>query len=314
MLRNLFLNTSAIRYAPPDDDGNKTAAELEREEIALTELPPSKDKETKDDKSGTDDKGDNKESETAEDEADNSKEEKEEVEEEQEEAEETPEEKAIREADEAANAETKSKRQVERMQKRIDTLTAKTRTTEAENAELKKLLDAKKEDGTLTLTEEEVERRAELKAQEKVANRQFEKAVTFLANGANALDKEFNKNIKNVTDEIGLLPPVMIGILEDLESEHTGKKVGSEVLVYLSKNIDDYEDVFGLSEGKMALKLQSIANKITKKAARPVSRVPAPNSPIGGGRVSTALHDSMSDEDWIKRREAETGGGFRRKA
>ncbi len=313
MLRNLFLNTSAISYAPPDDDGNKTAAELEREEIALTELPPSKDKEAKDDKSDTDDKGDNKESETAEAEADDSKEEKEEVEE-QEEAEETPEEKAIREADEAANAETKSKRQVERMQKRIDTLTAKTRTTEAENAELKKLLDAKKEDGTLTLTEEEVERRAELKAQEKVANRQFEKAVTSLANGANALDKEFNKNIKNVTDEIGLLPPVMIGILEDLESEHTGKKVGSEVLVYLSKNIDDYEDVFGLSEGKMALKLQSIANKITKKAAKPVSRVPAPNSPIGGGRVSTALHDSMSDDEWIRKREAETGGGFRRKA
>src|SRR5882724_10046697 len=182
-------------------DGEKSKEELERESIQVEELPKEEEKK-EDDKSDTDGEGDK-----------------------------IDEEKTIREADEAAEADTKSKRQVERMQKRIDTLTAKTRTTETENAELKKLLDAKKEDGSLTLTEEEVERRAELKAEEKLGARQFQKAVDSLAKGANALDKEFNKNIKIVTDEISLLPPIMIGILEDLEND-AGKQVGSEVLVY----------------------------------------------------------------------------------
>src|SRR5882724_10446571 len=212
MLKNLFLNTSSFLYAA---DGEKTAAELERESIHVEELP----------------KEEEKKEEIEEEPKEEIEEEPKEEETEEIIIEETAEEKAIREANEAAEADTKTKRQVERMQKRIDTLTAKTRTTETENAELKKLLDAKKEDGSLTLTEEEVERRAELKAEEKLGARQFQKAVDNLAKGANALDKEFNKNIKIVTDEISLLPPIMIGILEDLEND-AGKQVGSEVLVY----------------------------------------------------------------------------------
>lgn len=308
MLKNLFLNTSAIRYAP-DAEGNKTAAELEREQIEVEELKP-REKAEEDDKSDTDDKGDN-ESDGEEGDKEEAKEEVEEEKEEEEEAEETPEEKAIREAEEAASSKDKTARQVARMQKRIDTLTADKSRTAAENAELKRLLDAKKEDGSLELTEDEVERRAELRSNEKLAERQFNKAVKDLAAGANTLDKEFHKNINAVTSEIGLLPPVMIGILEDLESEHTGKKIGAEVLVYLSKNIDDYEDVYGLSEGRMALKLQKIANMITKKAPKPISKVPAPNEPLGGRGGKAPLNDKMSDDDWIAQRERQTKGGIR---
>ncbi len=294
MLKNLFLNTSAIRYAP-DAEGNKTAAELEREEIQVEELKPRVKAEGE-----TEEETETQEEETTTEEV----EEDDTIKPAAEIMEETAEEKTIREAEEAANAGVKTKRQVERMQKRIDALTAKTRTTETENIELKKLLDAKKADGTLALSEEEVERRAELKAEEKIAQTAFNRAVKNLATSANKLDKEFQKNIKDVTDEAGLLPPVMIGILEDLETDE-GKAIGPEVLVYLSKNLDDYEDIVGLSEGKMALKLQSIANKISKKSPKPISRTPAPNTPINPNRVSTPLNDKMSDDEWIAKREAE---------
>ncbi len=294
MLKNLFLNTSAIRYAP-DAEGNKTAAELEREEIQVEELKPRVKAEGE-----TEEETETQEEETTTEEV----EEDDTIKPAAEIMEETAEEKTIREAEEAANAGVKTKRQVERMQKRIDALTAKTRTTETENIELKKLLDAKKADGTLALSEEEVERRAELKAEEKIAQTAFNRAVKNLATSANKLDKEFQNNIKDVTDEAGLLPPVMIGILEDLETDE-GKAIGPEVLVYLSKNLDDYEDIVGLSEGKMALKLQSIANKISKKSPKPISRTPAPNTPINPNRVSTPLNDKMSDDEWIAKREAE---------
>ncbi len=292
MLKNLFLNTSTLTFSPPNDDGTKTPEEIEREQIEVEEIKPTKDKE--DDE--VEDKDAYKDGETDEDKED--EEEPEEVENE------TAEQKAIREAAEAANTDKKSARQVQRMQKRIDTLTAKSRTTETENIELKKLLDAKKEDGSLTLTEEEVERRAELKAEEKLTEREFKRAVNLLAKDANTLDKNFNKNINAVTSEVGLLPPVMIGILEDLEND-AGKKVGAEVLVHLSKNIDDYEDIFPLSEGRMALKLQQLANKITKKAPKAISQVPAPNEPIGGNRVQSPLNDKMTDDEWINKRNAE---------
>lgn len=302
MLKNLFLNTSAIRYAP-DAEGNKTAAELEREAIEVEELKPKKEGEEGDGKSDSDDKTDSEND--GEEGEQNTEGEGESKEEDEEEVTETAEEKAIREADEAANADKKTKRQIERMQTRIDKLTAQKTTSDTEKAELKKLLDAKKEDGTLTLTEEEVERRAELKANEKLLVKQFNNAVNTLAREAKALDKDFNANIKTVTDEIGLLPPVMIGILEDLVSEATDKKAGAEVLVYLSKNVDEYEDIHQLTEGRMALALQKIANKITKKPAKPISRVPEPNAPINTGRVQGSLNDKMSDADWIAKREAD---------
>lgn len=289
MFKNLFLNTSAIRYAP-DAEGNKTAAEIERESIQVEEL-----------------KTNTTEGDTEEEHESEPVEEENEIEEtieEVEPVEETAEQKTIREAEEAASAGVKTKRQVERMQKRIDALTAKSRTTETENVELKKLLDAKKADGTLTLTEEEVERRAELKAEAKVVQNAFNRAVKNLATDANKLDKEFQKNIKDVTDEAGLLPPVMIGILEDLETDD-GKKIGPEVLVYLSKNLDAYEDVVDLSEGRMALKLKAIADKISKKSPKPISRTPAPNTPINPNRVTTPLNDKMSDDEWIAKRNAE---------
>lgn len=304
LLKNKFLNTSSMLHAM---DGEKSAAELEREQIALETLKPDE-KEEADDKSGNDDEGSNEAGE------ENNEEANEEENEEAEEVEETAEAKAIREAAEAADAGNKTKRQVERMQKRIDTLTAKSRTTETENAELKKLLDAKKEDGSLTLTEDEVERRAELKAQEKAGQREFERSVNTLAKNANALDKEFSKNIDTITKDVALLPPVMIGILDDIDVD--GKKVGAEVLVYLSKNIDDYEEFFTnqsyangqpipISEGRMGIKLQKIADKISKKPAKRVSQVDAPLKAVGAARAQSPLNDTMDDATWIAKREAD---------
>jgi chemotaxis protein histidine kinase CheA len=220
-----------------------------------------------------------------------------EAEPEEEAEEETAEEKSAREAEEASQADTKTKRQVERMQKRIDALTAKSRTTDAENAELKRLLDAKQADGDLVLTEEEVERRAELKAEAKAIEREFEQTCNRLAKKALEIDKNFTKNVNEMAKDIGLIPPVMIGILDDLDN-------GAAILAYLAVNIDEAEDIYKMSDGRKALALAKLDNKLTKKIIpKPISKVPAPNANIGGGnRMSSTLNDSMSDEDWIKKR------------
>jgi len=100
--------------------------------------------------------------------------------------------------------------------------------------------------------------------------------------------------------DIGLIPPVMIGILDDLDN-------GAAVLAYLAVNVDEAEDIYKMSDGRKALALAKLDNKLAKKIVpKPISKVPAPNANIGGGnRMSSALNDSMTDEDWIARRNAD---------
>ena len=203
----------------------------------------------------------------------------------------------------------------EKMQKRIDKLTAKSRTTEDENKELRRLLDAKLKEGEVPLTEEEVERRAELKAAEKdqqrqtqLAQQEFEATCNKLAAEATKADKDFMKKVMVMGEEIGLIPPIMIGVLNDLEDDK-GARTGGAVLAYLADNTDEAEKIYTMSPAKMALQLAKISDKIvakTKTPPKPLSKVPNPNAPLGGAsKANTPLNDTMSDKEWIERRQAE---------
>jgi hypothetical protein len=282
-LRNKFLNTASFLFAA---DGERSAADIERDNIPVQTIEPEKD--DKDGKPASDKEGDNESGETAEGDDDENEEEKEEVEEE-------------KEPEKEASEEDKAfERERTKMQKRIDRLSAKQKTTEAENIELKRLLDAKVKDGDVPLTEEEVERRAELKAQEKADLKEFNNAQERLIKEASKVDKDFMKNVKGMAEEIGLIPPVMIAILDDLDEK-------GKVLDYLTKNVDETEEIYKMSEAKMAVALAKIETKLSKRPpAKAISRVPEPNKPLGGGsKAPSTLNDSMSDEDWINKRNAE---------
>lgn len=269
-LKNRFLNTTAFLMAP---DGERSAADIARDNIKVASIEADKEEVEKE--------------EEVELEEENKEEEKEEIEEEEIE----PEEKS--EDDE------KNERERTKMQKRIDRLSAKQKTTEAENLELKRLLEAKIKDGEVPLTEDEVERRAELKAQEKADLREFNNAQERLIKEATKVDKDFMKNIKAMSDDIGLIPPIMIAILDDLDDK-------GKVLDYLSKNADETEDIYKMSEAKMAVALAKLEVRLAKKKTNPISRVPDVNKPLGGGsRAPATLSDNMSDDDWITRRNAD---------
>jgi hypothetical protein len=210
-----------------------------------------------------------------------------------------PEAEAEAEADPEPEPETPA--EVERvqakMQKRIDKLTAKQATTEAENVELKKLLDTKAKSGE-GLTEEEVERRAELRAEEKVREKEFNKACENLANAAGKVSPTFQKDVKAMAKDIGLIPPIMIGVLEDLDN-------GGAVLAHLAKedNWEEAEAIYGMSQGKMALALAKLSDKVKPKP-KPRSAAPEPLNNLGGAsKAITPLSDNMSEAEWIAERE-----------
>jgi hypothetical protein len=104
----------------------------------------------------------------------------------------------------------------------------------------------------------------------------------------------------------------MIGILVDLDNENGGK-----VLNYLTQNVDEYEDIYSLSEGRMTAKLIRLSDKIKAeddkaKAGKKKehSNVPPPVTPVNEGRdVRTAnaipANPTKNMDDFVRIRNAQ---------
>lgn len=208
-----------------------------------------------------------------------------------------------------------------RVQKRIDRLTAKNDNLIKENEELKKQLAAKPKEG---LTEEEVERRSNVKADQKAAERQFATDCNKLFADASKVDKEFKKKIDGAVADLGGLdkggiPPIMIGYLSDIDN-------GGAVLAHLANDVDLYEEVRELPMTKMANRLNKIglqlekaaeeAAKAAKKAPKEPSRVPNPVQPIRGNQSSPDSYTkTMSMDSYVEMRNRQKAAlAERRKA
>ncbi len=293
MLKNLFLNTSAIRYDANNDQGqdDKSDVEKAREAIAKNTVTAQKE-EDKSDPEGTKD-GD-EEDKSGEEDGDEDDEEK---------VEETAEAKSAREAKETET--DKEKRKQERIQKRIDKAVAGQRAAEAEVVKLREQLAANPDK---TLTEEEIQRRADAIANEKVAAKEleraqvdFNKACDKLQDAAVKLDKEFTPKVVAMADELGPIPSRVIGILDDLDN-------GAEVLKFMVDDIDEAEKIYDLKDKpeRLAIALVRISDKLAaakKPAPRQISKVPDPPEQVNGSRVrSSTITGKESTEEYIRKR------------
>jgi hypothetical protein len=304
-----YLNSTATFDA---ENEGKSAAQLQREAIAASVVTAKED----DNKQNDSNKEDDNKEEDKEDDEENKDEENEEEDEEDEKppANETEEQKAARLAQEKEQA--KEQRKQDRIQKRIDKLVAERDLTRTENEELKKQLAAKAVDG---LTEEEVNARAKKIAEDIVNERrtedtkkQFEKDCDILQKEAVKVNKKFNDDVNLMAQEVAPIPAIMIGILVDLDNENGGK-----VLNYLTQNVDEYEDIYSLSEGRMTAKLIRLSDKIKAEEDKAKSgkkkehsNVPPPVTPVNEGRdVRTANvlpnNPTQKMDDFVRIRNAQ---------
>ena len=192
---------------------------------------------------------------------------------------------------EAEKAEAKTVAEKARIQRKIDKEVAKRKTLEEENIALKKKLEELEAGKEGKYDEDEVEKRAETKAQQKAAEREFVTASNKLADAAEKLDKDFMKKIKAIAEDVAPIPGHMIGILDDLDN-------GAAVLSHLANDADEYERIIGLNPTKAAVELAKIGNKLsTKPAPKPLSKVPEPITPIGGKTSSTNNDLVITDKD-----------------
>lgn len=211
------------------------------------------------------------------------------------------------EEDEEPSAE-ELKRTVAKLQKRLEKTNGKNKDIVKELADAKIALAAKKAEDGDVLTEEEVEKRANIKANQALIERQFAEDCNKIFDGAAAVIKTgkqtvkeaeaaFKKKIDALTNDTDIpVPGAMIGILADLDN-------GGAVFNYLTDNSDEYETLSALSEGRMGVKLKEISDKLKTNKKKVISKVPEPIEPIGsGGRTTTRLNSGMTDAEWIEQR------------
>lgn len=275
MLRNYFLGgTSQLALLAPDDEG-KTAAEKEAEakqkerDSIKVEKVSSEDNEEIEDKEG-DDKVAAKEEEIEE------KEEK------------------VEELEKELEDKTLTPKEREKLEGRIEKERKKAKDLRDENTRLKAALEAKTGDDNV-LPIEEIDKRANEKAVQLVAEKEFERAVSRVAEACKKVDKKFSEKLNEMAEDVGSpIPGQMINILDELPDN------GGNVLMYLAENQDEFEEIYQLPPAKMAVKLTRIADKlaaIVKPPTKQVSKVPPVKEQVGGsGDSPDVLNPKNMDE------------------
>lgn len=222
---------------------------------------------------------------------------------------ETDEQKAEREAKEKEKIEkeaAKAQRKQDRMQRRMDKLTAEREEAKAEVARLKAQLEANPDQ---KLTAEEIEAKAQALADKKAKdkeladlNKKFDAACDKLAKEANKIDKDFDNKIQELAQDIGAIPSFMIGILEDLDN-------GGEVLAHIANDDELAEDIWKMTPTKMTKKLVELSSKLEaakKPPKKQISKVPDPGTPVKTNqRVSNTITeaDTKNMESYVAKRQ-----------
>ena len=265
------------------EENKKSAAELEREKIAVT-VSKAAEEETVEKENESENEEENIEVKNEEEENTNEKEETE---------------SENKETEKEAKSVEKLEKTIARLQKRLDKYNGVNKELQKELESAKSQLEAKQAEGEVPLTEEDINKRARQIAAEELTKKEFEAACNKLNKEALAIDKTFDKKVWAMAEDIGNIPGHMIGILDELDN-------GGAVLNYLTDNVDEAEEIYKFSPGKMAARLAKISNKLIEKKAKPISKVPPPIDPIGGGNVKSAFDPfdtkTKNDKEWIEQR------------
>lgn len=295
-----YLNSTAV-FSPPDD---ATLAQRQREEIQITasthENENQNDNQNGNQSQDTGDENENDENKDEDTESGND----EDVENKDEETNENE----TEEQKEKRLDKEREERKAARQQRKWDKLAAEKTAAEKRVKELEAQLAEKPNEG---LSEEEVERRAEEKANQKLQEQQARQARKLFEDNCDALEAEASKAAKlpvekfrsklgELVQDIGPIPPRMVEVLADLDNKNGGK-----VLNYLIDNIDEAEELYALSDIRMAQRIVRISDKI-KEAEKPKPRqrsnTPPPISPINesGRKDITQITDNMDMETFVR--------------
>lgn len=152
--------------------------------------------------------------------------------------------------------------------------------------------------------DDDIEARVARHAEQIVQNREFASRVN---NWADAGVKEFGADEFNNQCNLiaSLVDDKTQRELMDTLTDPDQVKDGHKVIMELAADPEEAERILSLPPKKMALALAKISDRVTTPAApapKPISKAPAPITPIGGGpKTTTRLEDeNIPMDEWAK--------------
>lgn len=176
--------------------------------------------------------------------------------------------------------------------------------------------DAAAEDGasatTANLSAADIERLAEQKANQKLAQQAFDRACnTTYEAGTKKHGQAFGESVKQLGAAVG--PQAFRGVLEIA----TDLDAGADVIYHLGNNPDEAARIASLSPTKQATELARLEAKLT--APPPPKKLPSAPPPVDaingrGGKAGVDLNDkSVPIDVWMREREKQVAERGRRR-
>lgn len=192
-------------------------------------------------------------------------------------------------------------------QKRFDRFTAQNQalarekdalaqTNEQLLEEMANLRAGKTEDGRKSdLSEAEIEKRANQKALQIAAKKEFDKKCNVAHdNGIEEFD-DFEESIKTLSS-MGVMTNDFLDIVTDLDNSH-------KILHYLGQNPEEADRIQSLSPAKRIAALIKLEGKSDTKESKQISKVPPPIKPVEGKKLNTEgyatkYYEGMSQQEY----------------
>ena len=137
---------------------------------------------------------------------------------------------------------------------------------------------------------------AQQEASRMIAEQRFNESCNKVyAEGAKEF-KDFDQAVANLH---------MVGANRDFLELAATSDAGAKLLHHLGSDLDEAARILSLSPVQMARELTKLEIKLAQPVAKPVSKAPAPISPIAGGGVTSKDPVEMSDAEFAKWRKSQ---------
>ena len=97
----------------------------------------------------------------------------------------------------------------------------------------------------------------------------------------------------------------LVGVGREFLELATSSDAGAKLLNHLGANLEEAERIASLSPVQMARELTRLEFKLTQPSVKPVSKAPAPISPISGTNSNSKSPDEMTDTEFAKWRKSQ---------
>lgn len=136
---------------------------------------------------------------------------------------------------------------------------------------------------------------AQQEASRMLAEQRFADQCNKVYSSGKAEFPDFDQSVANLQ---------MVGVSRDFLELATSSDVGAKLLHHLGTDLDEAARIASLSPVQMARELTRLEFKLSQPAApKPVSKAPAPITPLGSSATNDVDPSRMSDAEWFAHRQ-----------